>query len=118
MVRMARNSDHEPQSRARAAKIRRRPEEIADRIKDVIRSDALRPGDRLPQEKELIDQFKAAKGTVREAMKALETQGLILRAAVPAVGLLWPNLPPSTQWKCSEAISFRSAEPCRSLRYP
>ncbi len=118
MVRMGRNSDHEPQSRARAAKVRRRPEEIADRIKDVIRSDALRPGDRLPQEKELIDQFKAAKGTVREAMKALETQGLIFTRSGPGGGLLWPNLPPSTQWKCLEAISFRSAEPCRSLRYP
>ncbi len=81
MVRTGRNSDHQPQSRTREAKARRRPEEIADRIKDVIRSDALKPGDRLPQEKELIDQFKAAKGTVREAMKALETQGLILRAA-------------------------------------
>lgn len=88
MVRMGQNSDHEPQSRARVAKVRRRPEEIADRIKDVIRSDALRPGDRLPQEKELIDQFKAAKGTVREAMKALETQGLILRAAVPRRGFV------------------------------
>lgn len=86
MVRTGQNSDREPQSRPKVAKARRRPEEIADRIKDVIRSDALRPGDRLPQEKELIDQFKAAKGTVREAMKALETQGLIFTRSGPGGG--------------------------------
>ena len=86
MVRTGGNSDQVQQSRMRATKARRRPEEIADRIKDVIRCDALRPGDRLPQEKELIDQFKAAKGTVREAMKALETQGLIFTRSGPGGG--------------------------------
>lgn len=65
---------------------RRRPEAIADRIKDVIRTDGLRPGDRLPQEKQLIDEFKAAKGTVREAMKALETQGLVYTRSGPGGG--------------------------------
>jgi GntR family transcriptional regulator, transcriptional repressor for pyruvate dehydrogenase complex len=69
-----------------AAKSKRRPEEIADRIKDFIRAKTLKPGDRLPQEKELIDQFKAAKGTVREAMKALETQGLIYTRSGPGGG--------------------------------
>ena len=86
MVRIGRNSDHEPQPRVTTVKARRRPDEIADRIKDVIRSDALKPGDRLPQEKELIDHFKAAKGTVREAMKALETQGLIFTRSGPGGG--------------------------------
>jgi DNA-binding FadR family transcriptional regulator len=71
---------------AKAAKPKRRPEEIADRIKDFIRAKTLKPGDRLPQEKELIDQFKAAKGTVREAMKALETQGLIYTRSGPGGG--------------------------------
>ncbi|WP_019172597.1 FadR/GntR family transcriptional regulator [Pseudaminobacter salicylatoxidans] len=65
---------------------RRRPEAIAGRIKDTIRANALAPGDRLPQEKELIDRFKAAKGTVREAMKALETQGLVYTRSGPGGG--------------------------------
>lgn len=65
---------------------RRRPEAIADRIRDTIRANGLLPGDRLPQEKELIDGFKAAKGTVREAMKALETQGLVYTRSGPGGG--------------------------------
>lgn len=67
-------------------KTRRRPEAIADLIKDYIRHEALAPGDRLPQERELIDRFKAAKGTVREAMKTLETQGLVFTRTGPGGG--------------------------------
>lgn len=69
-----------------AGKTKRRPEAIAERVKDYIRSEGLVPGDRLPQERELIDQFKAAKGTVREAMKALETQGLLFTRSGPGGG--------------------------------
>ncbi|MHC1551363.1 FadR/GntR family transcriptional regulator [Phyllobacterium sp. K27] len=65
---------------------RRRPEAIAEQIKDFIRDEKLQPGARLPQEKELIGQFKAAKGTIREAMKALETQGLIYTRSGPGGG--------------------------------
>jgi DNA-binding FadR family transcriptional regulator len=69
-----------------AGRTKRRPEAIADRVKDYIRSENLVPGDRLPQERELIDRFKAAKGTVREAMKALETQGLVFTRSGPGGG--------------------------------
>lgn len=69
-----------------AGKRKRRPEAIADRMKDFIRSESLVPGDRLPQERELINRFKAAKGTVREAMKALETQGLVFTRTGPGGG--------------------------------
>ena len=69
-----------------AERTRRRPEAIADRIKDYIRTEGLQPGDRLPQERDLIDRFKAAKGTMREAMKALETQGLIFTRTGPGGG--------------------------------
>ncbi|MGJ7042915.1 DNA-binding FadR family transcriptional regulator [Shinella sp. BE166] len=69
-----------------AGKTKRRPEAIADRMKDYIRSEGLAPGDRLPQERELIDRFKAAKGTVREAMKTLETQGMVFTRSGPGGG--------------------------------
>lgn len=71
---------------APARRIKRRPEEIGDRIKEYIRAERLIPGDRLPQERDLIEAFKAAKGTVREAMKALETQGLIFTRSGPGGG--------------------------------
>ncbi len=68
-----------------AERTKRRPEAIADRIKDYIRlKDWGRA--RLPQERDLIDTFKAAKGTVREAMKALETQGLVFTRSGPGGG--------------------------------
>ena len=69
-----------------AGKTKRRPEAIADRMKEYIRSEGLAPGDRLPQERALIARFKAAKGTVREAMKALETQGLVFTRSGPGGG--------------------------------
>ena len=69
-----------------AERTKRRPEAIAERIKDFIRTEGLQPGDRLPQERDLIDGFKAAKGTIREAMKALETQGLIYTRTGPGGG--------------------------------
>ncbi|MCX2698815.1 MULTISPECIES: FadR/GntR family transcriptional regulator [Ochrobactrum] len=72
---------------ASPGKAKRRPEVIAERIRHVIQTEGLQPGDRLPQEKDLIDQFKAAKGTVREAMKALETQGLLFTRTGPGGGV-------------------------------
>jgi len=83
---MAQNSRTKSQA-VSPGKAKRRPEVIAERIRQVIQTDQLQPGDRLPQEKDLIDQFKAAKGTVREAMKALETQGLLFTRTGPGGGV-------------------------------
>lgn len=56
---------------------RKRTDEIIDAIKLMIVEHGLDPGDRLPQERELLAQYAASKGTVCEALKALEVQGLI-----------------------------------------
>lgn len=64
----------------------KRTDDIAERIKDLIVEQSLGPGDRLPNERELIDQFHASKSTVREALKALETQGLIRSRTGPGGG--------------------------------
>jgi GntR family transcriptional repressor for pyruvate dehydrogenase complex len=64
----------------------KRTDEICDRIMDWIVEDHLKPGDRLPQERELIARFKASKSTVREALKALQTQGLITTRTGPGGG--------------------------------
>ncbi|APZ41795.1 hypothetical protein BW247_00700 [Acidihalobacter ferrooxydans] len=62
---------------ATSARGRNRPRELAEAVKDWIAEQALQPGDRLPQEKDLITLFKASRGTVREALKLLEAQDLI-----------------------------------------
>jgi len=64
----------------------KRPDEICDEIKNWIVKRALKPGDRLPQERELMDLFKASKSTVREAMRVLQTQGLISTRTGPGGG--------------------------------
>ncbi|MCP4693716.1 MAG: FadR family transcriptional regulator, partial [Desulfobacterales bacterium] len=46
----------------------------------------LSTGDRLPQEKELIDMFQSSRGTVREALKSLEVQGLVEIVSGPRGG--------------------------------
>jgi GntR family transcriptional repressor for pyruvate dehydrogenase complex len=65
---------------------RKRTDEIVDAIKKTIIEHGLQPGDRLPQERELMEQFQASKGTVREALKSLEVQGLIRLRTGPGGG--------------------------------
>lgn len=64
----------------------KRPAEIAERLKDLIVQHGLRPGDRLPQERDLMAQFKASKSTVREALGALQAQGLLRTRTGPGGG--------------------------------
>ncbi len=69
--------------RGRAAK---RSDLVAEQIKSWIVAHGLDPGDRLPQEKELIRHFGVSKGTVREALKSLEVQGLVRITTGPRGG--------------------------------
>jgi len=64
----------------------KRPQEICERLKDWIVEHDLKPGDRLPQERDLIEMFKASKSTVREALGALQTQGLVKTRTGPGGG--------------------------------
>lgn len=64
----------------------KRPQEICERLKDWIVERSLKPGDRLPQERELMAMFKASKSTVREALGALQTQGLVRTRTGPGGG--------------------------------
>lgn len=50
---------------------------IIKQIRNSILTGELKPGDRLASEKELINQFKVSKSSMREALRALEVLGLI-----------------------------------------
>lgn len=58
-----------------------RPDKITDTIIAQIRSAILEgkliPGDKLPSEKELTEQFQTSKQTIRESLRALEHMGLL-----------------------------------------
>jgi len=53
------------------------PLQLVERLRNLIREEGLRPGDRLPSESELAARFGAARGSVREALKLLEQDGLV-----------------------------------------
>ncbi len=63
-----------------------RPVQVAEAIKDWVVEQGLQAGDRLPGEAELIERFAMAKGTIREAMRILEAQGLIKTRTGPGGG--------------------------------
>jgi GntR family transcriptional regulator, transcriptional repressor for pyruvate dehydrogenase complex len=52
-------------------------EAIVAQFDEAIRSGALRPGDRLPSERELVKQFEVGRSTVREALRILQSDGMI-----------------------------------------
>lgn len=70
------------QSRSR----RSRPVRVADAIKEWVVERGLQPGDRLPGEAEMIDRFGMSKGTIREAMRLLQAQGLVETKTGPGGG--------------------------------
>lgn len=50
---------------------------IGRQIKSAILDGAMKPGDRLPPERELVEHFQASRISIREALKSLETSGLL-----------------------------------------
>jgi DNA-binding FadR family transcriptional regulator len=64
-------------------------EDIVERIEDMLLAGDLRPGDRLPPERELMRVFQVGRTSIREALFALQRKGMVAlqageRAAVTA----------------------------------
>lgn len=73
---------HRPQVRSVESKIRRVTkisisEEIAKQIMDLISSGDLKPGQRLPSERELCEKFGASRSSLREALRCLSIVGVV-----------------------------------------
>ena len=60
-----------------AVKVRRLYLEVAGQIETLIRSGEIKPGERLPSERDLAASFEVSRPTIREAMIALEIAGLV-----------------------------------------
>lgn len=64
-------------------------EAVVSQVEERILRGELRPGDRLPSERELCTQMGVSRPTVREAMRALENAGMVaLRPNDPAGGAI------------------------------
>jgi GntR family transcriptional repressor for pyruvate dehydrogenase complex len=62
----------------KAIKRTRIHEEVVNQIHELIREGRFKAGDQLASERELAETFKVSRTSVREALRALETQGLIV----------------------------------------
>ncbi len=49
----------------------------ADQIIELIRRGTWKPGDQLPSEREMVDQFRVGRSTVREALQILSTLNVV-----------------------------------------
>jgi DNA-binding FadR family transcriptional regulator len=56
---------------------RKLSDEVLDRLKAMISGGALRPGDAMPSERDLMQRFGVGRPAIREAMQALANMGLI-----------------------------------------
>lgn len=85
-----------PPSTPRRAKL---AELISDDIKRWIAAEGLAEGDRLPNEKALMALYESAKGTIREALKILEVEGLITLKTGPKGGAVirQPGMEPASR---------------------
>jgi ribosomal protein S25 len=78
------------------------PQEIADSLRERIRAGDLKPGDRLPTQAELAEEFGVERGVVRQALRVLQEDGLLtnvskgspprIAAPVPARGEPQPTM--------------------------
>ena len=61
----------------KSAKFNRVSKSIVEQIRQAILQGKLKPGDRLPPEKELAENFGVSKASLREAFRALEAMGFL-----------------------------------------
>lgn len=71
----------------------KRADMVTEDIKRLITQRNLKPGDRLPNERDLQDLFSVSKSTTREALKSLEVQGLITISPGPGGGATIREVP-------------------------
>ncbi len=61
----------------KSIKRQRVSDEIVNQVKNLISQGTLKPGDRLPPERELIKEFGVSRPSIREALNSLVAQGFL-----------------------------------------
>jgi GntR family transcriptional regulator, transcriptional repressor for pyruvate dehydrogenase complex len=74
MPRKAKATEHLPFERIQTARVF---EEVTAQIRQMIMSGKLKPGDRLPPERDLAAQLGVSRSSIREAFRGLEIAGLV-----------------------------------------
>lgn len=88
-------------------KLQKAGELVAERLRTRIISGELSVGDRLPPEEELTAHFGVARTTLREALRILETQGLIeIRRGRGGGGVVTRPKPDQLAWSLALLLQF------------
>lgn len=94
-------------------------ERIVQQVEEAVLRGDLKPGDRLASERDLMAQFEVSRSTVREALRVLESGGLIRSRGGDPLGAEVLSFSPATLSRCmtrlmhvdglrlSEVIQFR-----------
>ncbi len=67
--------------------------QLADVLRELIKTEEFAPGDPLPSESELIEKYEISRGTVRQAFQILTQEGLIERYPGRGSFVSYPKLP-------------------------
>jgi len=66
-----------PIDELQAVRKNRRYEQVAEQIQGLIARGVLKPGDRLPAERDLVSKFGVGRGSIRDAIRTLEVMGIV-----------------------------------------
>ncbi|MEU9555732.1 GntR family transcriptional regulator [Streptomyces fumanus] len=78
--------------RKRAQRSQRTHREVADELRARIRSGALRPGQRMPTQAQLADEFGVERGAVRQALRILQSERLLTNVSKGSPATVAPDL--------------------------
>ncbi|MGH2983476.1 MAG: FadR/GntR family transcriptional regulator [Solirubrobacterales bacterium] len=66
--------------------------QVAEQLREAIFDGRLSPGQPLPSERELAESFGASRASIREALRALQAQGLIIGGGAPGPAVVAHDL--------------------------
>ncbi|MFH9860089.1 winged helix-turn-helix domain-containing protein [Streptomyces sp. NPDC017202] len=68
------------------------PRDVADELRTRIRTGVLRPGERMPTQARLADEFGIERGAVRQALRILQSEHLLTNVSKGAPATVAPDL--------------------------
>ena len=85
---------------------------IVRHVEGAIAAGSLKPGDRLPSERELVDRFGVARSSVREALRVLESMELVRSTACDPRG---PQVQPFSTGPVRRSLAMLTSTQALSL---
>lgn len=88
--------------------------QLKELIRNAIREKGLVPGDPIPSERELVEQYQISRPTVRQAINELVNEGLLVREKGRGTFVAKPKL---DQWFLTNMLSFTKEMSLKGLSH-